>query len=68
MAATWNHKSTPTRTVPHPHNLMAHGREVCARVARRLRMKGVHVQYYGRTVTGKARYIWDVCDTFAVCE
>lgn len=68
MTATWNSKSNPTRTVPNPRNRMAHGREVCARRASQLRKKGVHVEYYGRTKNGKARYIWDVCDTFADCE
>ena len=65
MTATYNPRSNPTRTVPRPHDLTSHGREVCSKVARRLRKRGVHVEYYGRTATGKERYIWDVCDTFA---
>lgn len=33
-------------------------REVCARRARKLRKRGEHVLYVGRTKTGKARYQW----------
>lgn len=34
------------------------GREVCAKRARKIRKRGDHIRYIGRTSTGKARYRW----------
>jgi hypothetical protein len=39
-------------------SLVAYGREVCARRARKLRKRGDMIRFHRWTATGKCRYIW----------